>query len=335
MKNNKKYPIHQCALYKCRTRKKLESLLTIECGGLKDIHQAIKYRSFDIDKKNSNEKRRITAPDRTLKAVQKRILSLLQRVERPSWLISGEKGKCYIDNGKAHIESNYMLAVDIKKFYDNCHREGVYRFFIGRLLTSPDVAKILTDIVTYENGIPTGCPTSQLIAYYAYEEMFMLIGQCAERYGCKFTLYVDDMTFSCDMPFSWERLFRDIDIILRRYGHKPKYSKISFYSKDAAKPVTGTIVTSEHTLDIPNSLQKKVYDNFQILKGLDEQGDKEKTAKMKQSLLGQIQASRNIDPERFPEISRLTKNVSVACSTENKPPNAKPCRKKTKIRMRT
>lgn len=40
------------------------------------------------------------------------------------------------------------------------------------MLNSPDVAKILTDIVTYNGGIPTGCPTSQLIAYYAYEDMF-------------------------------------------------------------------------------------------------------------------------------------------------------------------
>lgn len=31
---------------------------------------------------------------------------------------------------------------------------------------------LCTDIVTYDGGIPTGCPTSQIIAYYAYENMF-------------------------------------------------------------------------------------------------------------------------------------------------------------------
>ena len=87
MKNNKKYPIDQCALYKCRSRKKLESLLTIECGGLKAIQQAIKYRSFDIDKKNSNEKRRITAPDRTLKAVQKKN-SFVVATDRTSFVVN-------------------------------------------------------------------------------------------------------------------------------------------------------------------------------------------------------------------------------------------------------
>ena len=108
--NKQKYPLDQCALYKCRSRKKLESILAIEQGDLRNIQSAIKYSSFEIDKKDSSEKRTITAPKRTIKAVQARILTLIQRIERPEWLISGEKGKCYIDNGKAHIGSAYVLT---------------------------------------------------------------------------------------------------------------------------------------------------------------------------------------------------------------------------------
>lgn len=329
-----KYPIHQCALYKCKSKKKLESLLTIEPGDLRNIQHAIKYHSFDIDKKNSAEKRRITAPERTLKAVQKRILSLIQYIDRPSWLISGEKGKCYIDNGLAHLNANYMLAIDIKKFYDNCRRNGVYRFFMDRMQTAPDVADILTNIVTHNNGIPTGCPTSQLIAYYAYEDMFRQISQCAESYGCIFTLYVDDMTFSSCDPFAWQKLAREVDIILRRFGHRPKYSKVKFYSKATAKPITGTIITSNHNMDVPNSLQKKVYDNFQSLKFLDEQCKQEEAAKTKQKLIGQIQASRNIDDGRFPEIYRITNAISVESIPSTKPTASSAYRKKSRIKIK-
>lgn len=112
--NKQKYPLDQCALYKCRSRKKLESILAIEQGDLRNIQSAIKYSSFEIDKKDSSEKRTITAPKRTIKAVQARILTLIQHIERPEWLISGEKGKCYVDNGKAHIGSAYVLTMDIK-----------------------------------------------------------------------------------------------------------------------------------------------------------------------------------------------------------------------------
>ena len=207
-----------------------------------------------------------------------------------------------------------MLAVDIKKFYDNCRRDGVYRFFRDRMKTEPDVAKILTDIVTYNGGIPTGCPTSQLIAYYAYEDMFMEINKCAECYGCRFTLYVDDMTFSSVTPFPTEKLKQEIDVTLRKYGHKPKYRKVKYYSKNEAKPITGTIVTSDHRLDVPNQLQKKVYDNFQEIKRLQEESNSKHTTRITRALLGQIQATQNIVPGRFPEIKRLTHEIHDNCA---------------------
>ena len=195
MKNKapiRKYDITQCALYKCRTKKRLEHLLCLEPGGLKIIDSIIGYHKFEIDKKHSNERREITAPDKILKAIQRRILYLLHRVIRPEWLISGEKQKCYIDNGKAHLDGKYVLTIDIKKFYDNCTREPVYQFFVQKLKTSPDVAKKLTDIITYNGGIPTGCPTSQIMAFYAYSDMFSEIADLAKQCSCKFTLYVDD-----------------------------------------------------------------------------------------------------------------------------------------------
>lgn len=307
----KKYPLNQCALYKCNSKRKLEKTLTIEQGQLKLIDSVIKYSHFEIDKKDSTEKRQITAPKRTLKQVQRRILRLIQFVERPEWVIAGTKEKSYIDNGKFHLKSNYALMVDIKKFYDNCQREYVYRFFRNRLLNSPDVAEILTNIVTYEGGIPTGCPTSQLLAYYAYEDMFTKIKQIADDHGCLFSLYVDDMTFSSENPFNTESLKRDVDIVLRRYGHKPKYKKIKYYSKNDPKPITGTIVTKNNTLVTPNKLQEKVYKGFQDIKNLAPNDNSEETIKKMIALQGRIQASRNIEEnKKFPEIERITKQIS-------------------------
>lgn len=117
-----------------------------------DIKNIIRYCSFSIDKKNENEKRIITVPDRRSKTIQTRMLGLLQKVKRPEWLISGEKGKCYIDNGKAHVKSKYILTMDIKKFYDNCKREYVFNFFENRLQMTGDIAGLCTDIVTFDGG---------------------------------------------------------------------------------------------------------------------------------------------------------------------------------------
>lgn len=88
-----KYPIDQCALYKCKTRKKLEALLTIEPGGLRNIQHAIKYHSFEIDKTNSNEKRKISAPGYTLKAVQNEFCLLFSELSAPTGLFQEKKAK--------------------------------------------------------------------------------------------------------------------------------------------------------------------------------------------------------------------------------------------------
>ena len=305
-KESHKYDITQCALYKKKSSKQLKKVLCITEEEYKDILSIVHYHSFQINKKDSIEKRNITAPDKRIKEIQTRILKLLQNVERPTWLISGEKGKCYIDNGKSHLNSNYFLAMDIKKFYDNCSREYVFLFFKNRLMMAGDLAGLCTDIVTYDGGIPTGCPTSQIIVYYAYENMFNEIYRVACKYGCKYTVYVDDMTFSSKEPFDLNRMRNEVDCILRKYGHKPKYKKVKYYSKGKNVPITGTIVTGQHELKVPNRLQKRVYDDFQELKYLGGKDLSDVEIKKLNSLKGRIQASRNIEEGKFPEINRLT-----------------------------
>lgn len=73
-KEIKRYSIDQCALYKCRSKRRLEQLLCIEAGGLKEIENIISYHSFDTDKKCTKkgqvaEKQKITAPNAILKQI--------------------------------------------------------------------------------------------------------------------------------------------------------------------------------------------------------------------------------------------------------------------------
>ena len=305
-----RYDITQCALYKCKSARNLKRLLKLTDEEYENICTIVGYHEFEIDKKDGVEKRRITAPDKRIKEIQARVLFLLQRVKRPEWLISGEKGKCYIDNGMKHIQSNYFLTIDIKKFYDNCEREYVFRFFKDKLMMAGDLAGICTDIVTYEGGIPTGCPTSQILAFYAYEDMFKEISGVASENGCVFSVYVDDMTFSSEEAFGVNRLRSEVDQKLRKYGHKPKYQKIKYYTKGQSVPITGTIVTKNHELKVPNRLQKKVYDGFQEVKLLGDSPLSQAEQKKLNSLKGRIQASRNIEQGKFPEIRRITNLIN-------------------------
>ena len=235
------------------------------------------------------------------------------------------------------MNGKYVLTIDIKKFYDNCTREPVYQFFVQKLKTSPDVAEILTNIITYSGGIPTGCPTSQLMAFYAYSDMFSEISDLAKQCGCKFTLYVDDMTFSSTKPFSPNQLRQMIDCVLRKYGHKPKYPKVKYYGPSDYKPITGTVVTPEQSLAVPNGLQNTIYNAFQTLKPLiGPETCSEEDAKQILSLKGQIQAARNIEEGKFPEIGRLTSQIKVpdVQSASNQKRQIRRHNKKIRIKQR-
>ena len=105
------------------------------------------------------------------------------------------------------------------------------------------------------------------------------------------------------MPFEPKKLVREIELTLRKYGHRLNFPKVRYYSKNENKPITGTIVTRNHTLDVPNSLQEKVYTGFQKAK------HNNNTEEI-QTLLGRVQAAANINPNRFTEIRRLTPKLT-------------------------
>ena len=313
MTNKKLYSLNQCALYKCSSKKKLAVLLQTDINIFKNISSITNYKNFQVSKKGSSETRTITAPQNEIKKLQSKVFKLLQKVSRPDWLISSQLGKSYIDNGKSHLDSKFLLTIDIKQFYDNCSREYVYNFFRFRLLTPPDISKILTDIVTFEGGIPTGCPTSQVIAYYAYENMFIDISNIASKYGCTFSVYVDDMTLSSSHQFDYKKLTREIDITLRKYKHLPKYKKIQYYNNNRAKPITGTIVSDDNILKVPNQLQHKIIQDFDALKKMmsnDSSGFNEKEKqRIIRRLKGRLQAAKNINPKIFPEINIFVNSI--------------------------
>lgn len=259
----KSYPLSQSALYACRQRKKLAELLYYKPIKNFAIDDIIIYCFFDIPKKNSDvEKRRITKPTELLKQIQDRIYRLIKYVETPDYLHSGVSTRSYITNAKVHQYSEYMVTMDISNFYDNCKRNFVYKFWTNMCKCSPDVACILTDLVTYEGKIPTGCSTSQRIAFFSYKKMFDELYTLAQRYNCIFSVFVDDITFSSVNSFDMAKLVSEVKIILRKYGHNAKDRKIKYFGSKKIKFVTGVAITNKHELRPSNRLQKQLKENL-------------------------------------------------------------------------
>lgn len=298
---NKGYEINQSPLYKLSSKRKLAAILQIEYASLLRAKDWINYTVSEIEKVSGGF-RTIYDPSRELKQVQRRIKNLLSRISIPNWVFSGCKGVCHVDNGKYHEHSVYFIQSDLHAFYDSCSRERVYRLFKDRFKCSSDVSALLSDLttLTLEDGstvIPTGSPCAQLVAFFAYQDMFNELHNLARNHGCKFSLYVDDLTFSSKMPFSNPAVFKKKLLqIVTRYGHSLSLSKTAYRSADETKIVTGVAITKEGVSAIPNKLR------YKIVQGTAQSCAGDTSTAL--STLGRISSARMIEPSSFPEAER-------------------------------
>lgn len=295
------YAIDQSPIYKLCSKRKLSTILQIEYDSLLHANDFINYTVSEIEKASGGF-RTIYDPCRELKQVQRRIKNLLSRISIPNWVFSGCKGVCHVDNGKYHEHSVYFIQSDLHAFYDSCSRERVYRLFKDRFKCSSDVSALLSDLttLTLKDGstvIPTGSPCAQLVAFFAYQDMFNELHNLARNHGCKFSLYVDDLTFSSKAPFSNPAVFeKKLLQIVKRYGHSLSLSKTSYRSADETKIVTGVAITKDGVSAIPNKLRHK------IVQGTVQSCAGDTSTAL--STLGRISSARMIEPGSFPEAER-------------------------------
>src|SRR5699024_5765395 len=120
-------------------------------------------------------------------------------------------------------------------------------------------------LITIKLKIPTGAPSSQLIAYFSYEDMFHSMHNIAHELGYKMTLYVDDLVFSRYEYTDYKPLIRKIDTEARKYNHSLKRKKTRFYKGENGAPVTGVVVKNNE-MHIPNNLRQDTIFLFSEMK---------------------------------------------------------------------
>ncbi|MDD9893772.1 MAG: reverse transcriptase family protein, partial [Gammaproteobacteria bacterium] len=197
------------------------------------------YRCF-VQKKNGKE-RDIEEPLPKLRKVHCRIASLLCRIEVFDGLHSGRKGRSNISNALAHLGDNRnAITCDITKFYPTTRRTHIFDFFYNTMECSPDVADLLSKLVSYEEHIPTGSQISMPLAYFSNKRMFDEIEAAASSTQSVLTIFVDDLTISG--PNLQKSFIKELERIVEKHGHKINRSKTRFYSSSDIKLITGAAI---------------------------------------------------------------------------------------------
>lgn len=194
------------------------------------------------EKKASGGTRRIEAPRSDLKAIQKRIAELLQRVLPPEFLFSPVKGRSYVENALAHRGCTEVRLLDVVNYFGNCTDLSVYSFFHRDLKCAPDLAWMLTGLTTRDGHLPQGSPCSPILSFYSYKPMWDSIAKAVVEAGCTPTVYVDDITISgVNVP---ESLVWSVKQTLRRFGHAHHKLKERRHANRPAE-ITGIIVAND------------------------------------------------------------------------------------------
>ncbi|MDE7215215.1 MAG: reverse transcriptase family protein [Clostridia bacterium] len=282
----------RCYLYGLKSKKKLLELLHIDRNVYcKSSFVNSKIKPFIHINPDNNKKRLVEAPDKDLKSIQSIILSSLQRIDFPTYVFSGIKGKSYIDNARIHENKKYLFKIDISKFFPNISRNKVYKFYLNKLQTSPDVANILTNLTTVDldlknqddetmmevndfikensikerNHLITGSPISPIMSFLANIEMFEEMKILADKHCISMTVYVDDVVFSSDniIPSYFRKNVLDI---LNRNGYEVSVKKCKWYNKPSIKKVTGVILDKNGEMQVPNKLMLKAHNYLNEIK---------------------------------------------------------------------
>lgn len=214
-----------------------------------------KYRKFN-DAHNKHKK------------ILKRINYYLNQIQLPSYYFSKED-YCYKYNATYHKGNTKFILMDIENFFPNCNfrkvkdfcakESGLYlvskkKLPCGEEYYETDIADIFARLVTAPKNknlnnriIPQGYPTSTNISFLAYKEMFDEINDYAKSLNYKFSVYVDDLTFSYkEEIINPKEFIEKIINILNKYCHNANKKKIKII--DIEKKVKNKKTGKEETV---------------------------------------------------------------------------------------
>ena len=242
------------------TRQQLADYLSIDLKELTFFAFSGKtfYRDFAILKNNGIDRRIISSPKAKLMSIQKTLADTLECIYQPPASVHGfVKSKSTATNALPHVKAKGILKIDIKDFFPSITAGRVRGLFLSSPFSFPaEVADTLTNLVSHNQSLPQGAPTSPIISNMICLSMDKTLLNFSRKHMLKYTRYADDLTFSSTSKRAISQTYsedahgnivasKDLCGIINKNGFEINHSKTTFMGSETRQTVTGIVVNKK------------------------------------------------------------------------------------------
>lgn len=197
-----------------------------------------RYRPFW--KKRNGKERFIDNPTKELSALQRRIRDELLAPIPLSPIVHGcVKGRSQVTNAGVHTRAKRVSSADVKRCYQSITHRQVYAVFVTAVGLGPELARLLTRITTRRGHLPTGAPTSDVLANLVLSPIDRRLEEIASELGLSVTRFLDNIDYSG--PRSNEAIRPTVEA-LQQIGLSVRHKKTFSRGPHSAHIVTGLTV---------------------------------------------------------------------------------------------
>ncbi len=156
-----------------------------------------------------------------------------------------------LDNAHPHLNKIVIIKMDIKDFFPTITRTMIFNAFRRYNKFSYEYSYILSKLVTFNNSLPQGAPTSPFLANICAKGIDFKINKLLETINknnnldIKYTRFADDITLSFDKKFNYDYIINIIYDIIISEGFFPNYKKTKVIKNSQCQKVTGIVVNHD------------------------------------------------------------------------------------------
>lgn len=192
----------------------------------------------------------ILAPCDKLKKEQRYFLNAIKR----SYKLKQDT----FNSAQIHTNKKWILKMDIKDFFYSVQYPPIKNFVIDVCdkISNENVFYYLS-LVTINDKLPVGAPTSSYIADYCFKDVENEIRKICRIYCIEFSRYVDDLTFSGYNKNVLKVIEKRVTNILFNYGYKINPKKTKYICRNKQQKVLGLVVNN-NVVCISNEEKRKI-----------------------------------------------------------------------------